>query len=189
MITFKQFIRETSPPAKASTDFHSFWDDVHLEMYASSVSITFDNIHGSFEDGYMMDVNGERSITLSSGLSREHGIHGKIICPKGGKPKLTLHDGDGEIFDEEIHVFPEDAVRTGDELTHQLDDALFQVDFDDDDEDEDDLDEAIKSVEQLKGLTQNLGSKTNKYRAMKTPAALKGVQRAEDKIVRDLGKE
>lgn len=187
MITFKQFMAETPAPAKATTDFHSFWDEVISEMYASSVSLSVSNIHGSFKDGYMMDVDGERSITLSSGMSREHGIHGKIICPKGGKPKLTLHDGDGEIFDEEIHVFPDDASETGEHLTHQLDDRLFSIE--DEDEDGDDLDEAIKSVEQLKGLTQNLGSKTNKYRAMKTPSALKGVQRAEDKIVRTLGKE
>ena len=48
------------------------------------------------------------------------------------------------------------------------------------------LREGIKSVAELKDLTQNLSSKTNTYRALKTPKALKGVQGAEDKIEKAL---
>ena len=47
----------------------------------------------------------------------------------------------------------------------------------------------IKTVAQLKDLTQNLNKTTMKYRALKTPAALKDIQDVEDKIERDLGQK
>jgi hypothetical protein len=47
----------------------------------------------------------------------------------------------------------------------------------------------IKTVGKVEDLTKRLGQTTNKYRALKTPASLKGVQRAEDQIEKELGQK
>jgi hypothetical protein len=47
----------------------------------------------------------------------------------------------------------------------------------------------IKSYKDVESLTKNLGAATNKYRQLKTPASLRGVQNAEDKIEKQLGQK
>lgn len=45
----------------------------------------------------------------------------------------------------------------------------------------------IESTEFVKKLMDKLSSATNKYRELKTPAALKNLQKVEDEIERALG--
>jgi hypothetical protein len=46
----------------------------------------------------------------------------------------------------------------------------------------------IKSADSVEAQTKNLGQKTNTYRALKTPAALRGVQNAENALIKVLKK-